>query len=282
MKYLIVGKENIYIKTLIQKIKDATDLRTAEDTDNGQLMNADAILTDIEKINRVAEKFPDTAFYVIYAPAETNPDTEEYRQFYHAVEDRLQSSKIEMYNENVMVFQKIDSDDFDPETIAEKMKNTLKIHRQLCEITQEMTQTNTLGVRDNKIITYVYNSKNGEIEEDLQSIDQFANQLIFDSEGFDKLMKQWLYFHEDLKPSQTCNKRKAIYETLNDFYMTIYHIFGENIIIHNDMDVFWIEDPNDVDNLCDDRLIEKLEEYYHVDSIKKIITDDEYACLLLK
>ena len=96
-------------------------------------------------------------------------------------------------------------------------------------------------------------------------------------------MKQWFCHKASLAKNKSIaqTKRKAIYETLNDFEMVIYHLYGDDICIHNDTDVFWIEDITDPDNYCDAHLLKDLAAYYGVKRIRKIITDDEYACMLL-
>ena len=274
MKILLIDKENIFIKELMTAIKETTDLIIESYSKNKDLLSAQIISVDSDDISEVVNAYPDEAFHGIFAVSQKK--TEKSKRFEDTMHN-LSSNHDVKYPNNITVFQEIDRNDFDAKNMASEIKNTFDVHEQLCLIVKDLLENTACYEKENgKIKVYYYDWKSGEEKTELQSVDIFAQSIYFDKEGLDITIKQWLAHR---KPAH--KKRTAIYEPINDFQMTIYHLYGDNIIIHNDMDVFWIEDSSDPDNYCDTYLLKDLAKYYGVDKIRKIITDDEYACMLL-
>lgn len=279
MKYLLIGKQNKIIQSLAKAIQN-TEMTIVSNDQTAMFNIADVIIADSNDITDIANQFPEESFYGVFAKDETISKSEAQKKF----EDNIEKIKLQKgsdYPKNITVFQEIDTKDMKAK--AEEMANTLTLHKQLHEIVNELKNTSILETKDDKIVVVFINPETLKDEEELQSTDIFTQSLLFDDVGFNMTMKQWFCHKASLAKNKSIaqTKRKAIYETLNDFEMVIYHLYGDDICIHNDTDVFWIEDITDPDNYCDAHLLKDLAAYYGVKRIRKIITDDEYACMLL-
>lgn len=279
MKYLLIGKQNKIIQSLAKAIQN-TEMTIVSNDQTAMFNIADVIIADSNDITDIANQFPEESFYGVFAKDETISKSEAQKKFEDNIE-KIRLQKGSDYPKNITVFQEIDTKDMKAK--AEEMANTLTLHKQLHEIVNELKNTPILETKNDKIVVVFINPETLKDEEELQSTDIFTQSLLFDDVGFNMTMKQWFCHKASLAKNKSIaqTKRKAIYETLNDFEMVIYHLYGDDICIHNDADVFWIEDITDPDNYCDTYLLKDLAKYYGVDKIRKIITDDEYACMLL-
>ena len=275
MKYLIIGPRDEKIQELIEKLRNSR-LHITDNKIQCIASPADAIITEPDEISSTAEMFPDTTFLGIYNKFSK---IEEYKKFNEDVVNMSKTGTSD-WPDNIQVFQSLGQDETAELTTA-SLYNTKIVHNQLENIINEVIRSSELlETKDGKIALTKTDWSTGEDTTEYVTPDTLAQQLLYDSIGFDTILKQWL----TTQPTRPClakTKKTAIYETIDDFYEIIYNLYEDKEIrIHNDTDVFWIEDTEDPDNDADATLGYNLALYYGISGVKTIIANNEYACII--